>query len=179
MGPLSKLDIRNTLSALQHDFCTLWNEISRETPNHGPESVYICYYVLQHIRHLYIALHQGTDASTPYFSPFLDDPLLYPLCNIPGHHLILISTTGETTHPLTITSTPSNPPDAVLNTIAPSSVPAVSSFPASTEDDSCVHFESSLHDVFDPTPTIAESSRRSPINVETSHPAATPHDLIT
>jgi Family of unknown function (DUF6535) len=130
---ISKLDIRNTLPAVQHDFCSLWNEITRETHNR-PEYILICYYILPHIRHLYIALHQGTDAAPTAFDASTDDgdvalhnPLSYPLCNIPGHRSH--SSADETTHPLKITSTPSNPPDAVLSAITPSSVPAVSSFP--------------------------------------------------
>ena len=30
-----KFDIRNTLSRLQHDFCTLWNEIAQEARKQG------------------------------------------------------------------------------------------------------------------------------------------------
>jgi Family of unknown function (DUF6535) len=183
---LSKFDIRkrNTLPALQHDFCALWNEITREAHDRGSPN--IPYGVLRCIRHLYIALHQGTDAaptafdaSTNDYDPVLYKPSSYPLCNIPGHHSD--SLPGDITHPLTITSTPSNLPDAALSTITPSSAPAVSSFSASTADHSRIHFvgESSLHDVLDATPTIESSHCSPPINVEISHPAATSLDLIT
>jgi hypothetical protein len=179
---LSKLDIRNTLPALQHDFCILWNEITREARNHG---LFVCRYVLQPIRHLYIALHQGTDAaptafdaSTNEYDLVFHDPSSYPLCNIPGHRSDI--STSEKTYPLTITSTPPNPPDAVLSTISPSSVPDVSSFPASTVDHGRVHFagESSLHDVVDATPTTESPRRPPPVNFEISRPAATSLDLI-
>jgi hypothetical protein len=58
---LSKLDIGNTLPRLQHDFCTLWNEVHQEARNKGYDSRPV--YFLRRIRHLYIALHQGTDAA--------------------------------------------------------------------------------------------------------------------
>ena len=35
LSSLSKFDIRNTLPGLQHDFCTLWNEIAQEARNQG------------------------------------------------------------------------------------------------------------------------------------------------
>jgi hypothetical protein len=102
---ISKFDIRNALPGLQHDFCLLWNEITQKA--HDRRSQHIPHYILRHMRHLFIALHQDTDAapttsgaSTDDY-PLLHDPFSFPLCN---HHLI--STTGETTHPLTITSTP-------------------------------------------------------------------------
>jgi Family of unknown function (DUF6535) len=171
---ISKFDIENTLPGLQHDFCDLWNEVIREARNRG--SYHISVSFLIHIRHLYIALHQGTDAaptafdaSTPIYSTVLYDPDSYPLCNIPSHRLI--STTDESSHSLPTTGT-SDPPDAFLN---PSTEPSVSPFPALTEDDSRVRYvgESPLHDVLDTT-SIMDSSRRSPhLNVETSLPAAT------
>ena len=81
-----KVDILNTLPRLQHDFCTLWNELVQEARRHT-----IPVYILREIRHLYIALHQGTDASPTLFSNFtniditLFVPSSYPLCNIASH----------------------------------------------------------------------------------------------
>ncbi|KAH9965662.1 hypothetical protein BGW80DRAFT_747365 [Lactifluus volemus] len=172
---ISKFDIENTLPRLQHDFCALWNEITQEAHDRGSYDISHC--ILSPIRHLYFALHQGTDvaptafdAATYPLNPVLFEPSSYPLCNIPGHH-----TTGEANHPFTITS---DPPDAFLNL---STEPAMSSFPASTERHSRVHFvgESSLHDVLDATVTIEPSHRPPPVNAETSHPAATSLDRIT
>ncbi|KAH9972271.1 hypothetical protein BGW80DRAFT_1459890 [Lactifluus volemus] len=169
---ISKFDIENTLPGLQHDFCALWNEITREARNRGSRR--ISFYILSRIRHLYIALHQGTDAPPTSFDAstvdhdlVLFDPSSYPLCNIPGHH-----SDSSTTHPLTITSPPADPPDASLN---PSTEPAVLSFPSSTEVHGRVHFvgESRLRDA---TLTFESSPR---VNVETSHPASTSLDLIT
>ena len=46
---LSKLDIRNTLPRLQHDFCTLWNEIVQKAWNRGFNSDPV--HILRWIRH--------------------------------------------------------------------------------------------------------------------------------
>ena len=89
-GPLSKPDIRNTLPRLQHDFCTLWNEIVQKARYRGSYSR--PFHILKGIRHLYIALHQGTDAALTAFSASTDSldsilwqPSLYPSCSIPCH----------------------------------------------------------------------------------------------
>ena len=90
LGPLSKLDIRNTLPGLQHEFCTLWNDLVQKARNRGPRSTPV--YILIPIRRLYIALHQGTDASPTAFSAsthkyneLLKLPSSYPFCNLAGH----------------------------------------------------------------------------------------------
>ena len=90
---LSKLDIRNTHPRRQHDFCTLWNEVVQvvqESKNQGPYKPLV--EILCGNRHLYIALHQGTDAAPTAFSasthmnhPILRQPLAYPFCNIASH----------------------------------------------------------------------------------------------
>jgi hypothetical protein len=67
---LSEFDIHNTLSGLQHDFCTLWNEIV-QAQNSG--TLNSLENVLINIRPIYIALHPG------------DLPVSYPLCNDPNH----------------------------------------------------------------------------------------------
>jgi hypothetical protein len=102
LSSLSKFDVRNTLPALQRDFCTLWNEISQEERNQvnqGSSSTLSSILVstpvkiLRDIRHIYIALHQGTDAvptafsaSTDSFDSILEHPSSYPLCDIASHH---------------------------------------------------------------------------------------------
>ena len=87
LGALSKLDICNALPRVQHDFCTLWNELVQEAKNQGYHSIPVC--ILFWIRHLYISLHQGTDAafsaSTDCFDLILRQPLLYPSCNLVSH----------------------------------------------------------------------------------------------
>jgi hypothetical protein len=92
LGALSKLDIRNTLPRLRHDFCTLWNEIVQEARIRGPFTNPVV--ILTKIRHHYIALHQGTDAALTafsastnyYFDPILLQPSSYPFCSIANHH---------------------------------------------------------------------------------------------
>ena len=87
---LSKLDISNTLPRLQHDFCTSWNEVVLEARDQGRFSIPV--FILKEIRHLYIALHQGTDAAPTEFSAstydnkILREPSSYPFCNLASHH---------------------------------------------------------------------------------------------
>jgi hypothetical protein len=87
---LTQFDIHNTLPRLQHDFCTLWNEIIQDVRNPGSFGTSV--HILHSIRHLYIALHQGTDAaptafsdSTPSLRFILYQPSSYPLCDIADH----------------------------------------------------------------------------------------------
>jgi hypothetical protein len=90
---LAQFDIHHTLPGLQHDFCIVWNEIVQEAmdqANQGPFGTPVR--ILREIRHLYIALHEGTDASSIAFSASTDDfddilyrPSPYPLCNIASH----------------------------------------------------------------------------------------------
>jgi hypothetical protein len=91
---LSKLDIRNTLPRLQHDFCTLWNEIAQRARDQG--SYATPSFILKRIHHLYIALHQGTDAAPTAFSAstyeytyILFEPSSYPFCKIASHRPLL------------------------------------------------------------------------------------------
>ena len=87
---LSELDICNTQPSLQNDFCTLWNELVQEAWNEGAFCDAVD--ILQEIRHLYIELHQGTDAaptaftsSTARFDIILDQPSSYPFCYLASH----------------------------------------------------------------------------------------------
>jgi Family of unknown function (DUF6535) len=67
---ISKFDIPNTLPGLQHDFCALWNQFTRETHNSGS---YLARLFLRSNRHHFIALHQGTDAVPTAFDASTDD----------------------------------------------------------------------------------------------------------
>ena len=76
LSSLSNFDLRNAHHGLQNEFCALWNETivvakSRQYPYAE---------VLRAIRQVYVALHQGTDAT------LLDQPSSYLLCDIDGHH---------------------------------------------------------------------------------------------
>ena len=90
LSSFSKFDIRNTLPGLQHDFCTLWNEIAQKASNQGSYSTPVD--ILRDIRHLYVALHQDTEAAPTTFSSSTDDfdhvlfqPSSYPFCNVASH----------------------------------------------------------------------------------------------
>ena len=101
LGSLSAFNVHNTLPGLQHAFCTLWNDILLEARAQGVESTPV--EILREIRHVYIDLHRGTDASptaftgaTFYFHPVLYDPRSYRFCNIANHRqTIHTSTSGS------------------------------------------------------------------------------------
>ncbi|KAH9967632.1 hypothetical protein BGW80DRAFT_1340582, partial [Lactifluus volemus] len=95
---VSKFDIKGTLPRLQHDFCTLWNEIVSEARKH--QALQIPSHILRPIRHIYIALHPGTDAA-PIAIKNEDDPILklsasYPSCPNPDSHMNTDATSGTT-----------------------------------------------------------------------------------
>jgi hypothetical protein len=99
LSSLSKFDINNTLPRLQHDFCSLWNEIVQEASNQESSTGSTRAKILRDIRHLYIALHQDTDAvpsafsaSTDSLNSILEWPSSYPQCDIASHR------PGSTTH---------------------------------------------------------------------------------
>ena len=90
LSSLSEFNIRNALPGLQHEFCSLWNETVQKAGDQGPLSTSAR--ILRDIRHLYIALHRGTDfaptafsASTNGFNSLLERPLMYPRCDIASH----------------------------------------------------------------------------------------------
>ena len=79
VGALTEFDICHTSPWLQHDFfCTFWNELVQETKSYRNRII------LDSIHHLYITLHQGTDASPNGFSVTPDRD--FPLCNIARHY---------------------------------------------------------------------------------------------
>ena len=94
LPPLSGFDALNTLPQLQHEFCGLWNTLVRNArANDDPSSISI----LKATRHIYLALHQGTNAAPTLFTASTEDldgwlnrlwP--YPLCTIPAHHPNLV-----------------------------------------------------------------------------------------
>ncbi|KAI0246404.1 hypothetical protein BJV78DRAFT_1254830 [Lactifluus subvellereus] len=132
---VSKFDIRNTLPELQHDFCALWNEIVRTVRKGKSHSSRV--YILRNIRHLYVALHQDTEATPTAFSAsahnshgILRQRTSYPLCNLPSHcqdstsriQEDIIGATSTAHAPATIPPTILSP-GATLATVAPSTRP--------------------------------------------------------
>ena len=118
LPPLSEFDALNTLPGLQHEFCDLWNTLVRNSRDHeGPSSSMS---ILKAIRHIYVTLHQGTDAAPTSFPASTEDvddvlnrPSSYPLCNIPDHLSdstppIRSASVGEVQHlPAAISTSPS------------------------------------------------------------------------
>ncbi|KAH9959203.1 hypothetical protein BC827DRAFT_520043 [Russula dissimulans] len=88
---LSGFDIRGTLPGLQHDFCALWNEIVQDAGNNVADDGTPINILVQ-IRHLYVALHEGS-GTVPTRVPTPTDgdkdakfePSLYPPCTIISH----------------------------------------------------------------------------------------------
>jgi hypothetical protein len=120
LPPLSEFDVLNTLPGLQHEFCDLWNTLARNSRDREDPSSSIS--ILKATRHIYVALHQGTDAAPTSFSASTEDvddilnrPSSYPLCNIPDHLTdstppIHYASVGETRHlPVAISTPPSLP----------------------------------------------------------------------
>jgi hypothetical protein len=79
---LTRFNIHHTLPRLQHDFCTLWNELVQADRNRRHAAA-----TLRLIRHHYIALHQDTDDSINGFDSSLFPPSSYPLCNPLSHRV--------------------------------------------------------------------------------------------
>ncbi|KAH9971825.1 hypothetical protein BGW80DRAFT_1460277 [Lactifluus volemus] len=140
---VSKFEMRNALPELQHDFCALWDEIVLEASKDSDESHdfmtrRIPYLVLRPIRHIYIALHQGTNATPVAFDASTDDddPILerlssYPSCNIPGHHSAS-KTTHLSSHPSPdLVHTPTISPTAHSSAVVPQDTTAIGSVPPS------------------------------------------------
>ncbi|KAN0140387.1 hypothetical protein V8E53_001596 [Lactarius tabidus] len=119
----SKFDVLDTSPELQHEFCALWNQVTRGTNSES-------YYILRPICNIYFALHPHTNSAPTAFSPSTGDndrilwnPTTYPLCNVPGHH----------SH-----STPHTPdvaiPTVISHAVLPGDVELVPSSLASTPD---------------------------------------------
>ena len=86
LDTLTQFDMCNTLPGLQHEFCSLWNEILREAWRGGADCPAVN--ILREIRLAYLGLHQGADAfsaQTNFYNPVLRQPQSYRFCNIPGH----------------------------------------------------------------------------------------------
>jgi Family of unknown function (DUF6535) len=106
LSSLCQFDVCNTLPELQHEFCTLWNNIVGDAwARRGGSAINI----LREIRNAYIQLHQGTGAApttfsarTNYFNPVLAQPQSYRFCNITGHRThVTVTPQGPVTVPQT------------------------------------------------------------------------------
>jgi hypothetical protein len=154
----TQFDIRNTLPGLQHDFCKLWNEAVQEAKKRCSNTPVG---ILREIRHLYIVLHQGTDAAPTAFSPstgrfdhILFDPSSYSSCNIPSHHPDSIAHSAHPPVPFsTLDASPGHSTSGrgtVNNAVASSSHPTTSletgdSFPPSATTSPTLPVYAPLH----------------------------------
>ena len=87
---LAEFDICHTLPRLQHDFCTLWNELVQEAKEHEDYSPLTR--ILYFIRHHYITLHQGTVSTNDLHFRLPSRPPSYPLCDIASHRPVPVPT---------------------------------------------------------------------------------------
>ena len=172
---LSKLDIRNTLPGLQHEFCTLWNEIvqklarnQRFHANHiNPVHINpVLVNILRGIRHPYITLHQGTDAAPTAFSASTHEgdlilymPSSYPLCNLAGHRPEV---------PLPISSV-NSPDDNFMEPPSSSNPTTTFQRPDMTPPTNPVH-SSSRPTGASPTPAVADAPQEIPSAATLTHP---------
>ena len=77
----TQFDIRDTSPGLQHDFCTLWNELLQEATPYGTSI-----HILRSIRHLHYDLHEATIPALPSIdSDDLLQPSSYASCNIASY----------------------------------------------------------------------------------------------
>ena len=163
---ISKFDIQHTLPGLRHNFCALWNEIAEEARKSGAYRIPIS--ILRNIRHLYMALHEGTDAtpielsaSTKDRDPVLFRSSSYPSCNIPGHrsHLPRIIIGAHSSAALLPIASHPNAVFTVFTVITPSTRRDSSSLPAPTN----VLFQATpITDSSHPAPHVEVQNTRRP-----------------
>ena len=140
--------------------------------------------ILKYIRHVYFALHRGTEAAPTYFTEstgdlawVLDERSLYPLCSPPGHH-------GDSTLHVNKVITPS----AVARSVLRDNIPRVPASPVSAHDSPSsslpapLRVDKNIKDVppLDNHTPAPESSRLAhPRTVKDRHIPASPPDPTT
>ncbi|KAI0249967.1 hypothetical protein BJV78DRAFT_1223194, partial [Lactifluus subvellereus] len=144
---------RNTLPGLQHEFCGLWNELTRMTGDSTDRRMReLATCILRHIRT--DSVPTVFSASTDNYANVLFYPSSYPSCNIPEHDSrISETTTGPTEdapHPPAPTSTPTVTPTALVVPSSPG--------PHSSHSTARPAYGMSSGDILDaPQPTTASS----------------------
>jgi hypothetical protein len=124
---VSKFDPRDTSPKLQHKFCDLWNKIVDKRGQLYAQEI------LKHIRHVYLALHKGTDSAPRRFNEFtysdwiLDQPSSYPRCKTYEHHP---AATESVTEVLRLDNYTSDPINVHPTTIEYRRLPSTSRGPA-------------------------------------------------
>ncbi len=86
----SKFNVQDTLPELQHEFCTLWNQVVLKVSNDNDQRMALL--TLGPIRNVFFALHQDAGSAPTRFSTsrgngdnILRVPSSYPVCNLAGH----------------------------------------------------------------------------------------------
>ena len=121
-----KFNVRNTLPELQHEFCTLWNEIVLIAQENDDWTM--AEWILKPIRNIYVALHHDTNSAPTQFSvstdiwdDILSLPSSYPVCKVADHvHVNSPLTSSARTIPHDPTAIP---PSLASPDILPSSTP--------------------------------------------------------
>jgi hypothetical protein len=87
---ISVFNVQDTSPDLQHEFCTLWNQIVLKAQNDN--DYMIALNILGPLRKVYITLHQDTDFAPTRFSAntgdrhvALNDPFSYSVCTVASH----------------------------------------------------------------------------------------------
>ena len=168
----SKFDVLDTSPGLRHEFCTLWNEVSRGASRSRSK------YLLRPIRNVYLTLHQHTDSAPTAFSAstsdedsILERPSTYPLCSITGHHPHPVAHT----HDVSASTTIPGPVPQDNTAQDPTFPPDASSFSVTTPvlvDENTVHV-SQIDNILISGPS---SSCALQIATETFHDSATSPD---
>ncbi|KAH9035180.1 hypothetical protein EDB83DRAFT_2678114 [Lactarius deliciosus] len=131
---ISKLDARDSLPELQHEFCGLWNQLVHVAQHNEHLNVQnVSLATLKNVRKVYIALHEHTVAHSTAFATTddgdaaLDVITSYPICTIPGHEPThsggLSDLLGQATQP------PVPLPSPILPSHGPVSSPMPIAFP--------------------------------------------------
>ena len=91
LADASEFGAKDTSSALQHEFCALWNQIVNEAQDGDDRGMAV--FILRPIRNVFLSLHRYTDSAPTHFSAFTDDmdrilwdPSSYPLCKVSHTH---------------------------------------------------------------------------------------------
>ena len=100
----SKFDVLDTSPELQHEFCALWNQVTRGAGDMAS------WYILRPIRNVYLTLHLHTDcAPTPFSASTSDEDLI-----LGSHHHIPCATSRAIIQTRLLTFTTSLPLEPFL-----------------------------------------------------------------
>jgi len=132
----SNIDVRLVSSALQHEFCGLWNEFVHQEREESQAQHRTGFYaptistdILRHLRKSYMALHEKVFTSADDIIP-VSPPGSYPLCVVQDHRH-----TCRQPPNLTIANLTNPPLSAPLDSISPIAVVGLIDSQPSTSSD--------------------------------------------